>query len=220
MKDSSGRWIALAILLVLLILLVPTVALPAGREAWMRVSRAVVANQTNRHDFQGKPVSFLSVGGPRWVSWSEQKQRQAAYHVLLLLPSGSVTDNGWSGGSHGYRHSATTSWLVQTGGRVAEARFEARYDPVWRTVRIGERRYSLSNGNVFVVRLGAGSRPGVAQIDTTIAELDAADALEGAVKSGLRGDEVVQRTLRDLHRYDDCESGKPPAAGGTDEKKS
>src|SRR5688500_1330932 len=181
MRDSTGRWIALAILLFLLILLVPTVALPAGREAWMRVSRAVVANQTSRSDFVGKPVSFLSVGGPRWVSWSEQENGAAAYHVLLLLPSASATDNGISSGNDGRRHTATRSWLVDATGRAAEVRFEGRYDAAWRTVEIGGRRYSLSDGNVFVVRLAEGAQPRVAQIDTTLAGLEAGKALERPV---------------------------------------
>jgi hypothetical protein len=178
----------------------------------------VVANETSSQDFMGKPVRFLSVGGPRWVSWSEQKPREAAYHVLLLLPSASVTDNGRSTGNDGHRHTAMRSWLVETGGHVVETRFEGRYDALWRTVGIGGRRYSLSDGNVFVVRFGEGSQPSVVQIDTTIAELYAVDVLPGAVKSRLPRDEVVQRTLGDLPGRRDCESRQAPPAGGRYEK--
>ncbi len=68
---ASAKWIALAVSLVLLNVLVPAVAFPAGREAWMRASRAVVPNASSVMDFTGKPVSFFSVGGPRWVSWRQ-----------------------------------------------------------------------------------------------------------------------------------------------------
>lgn len=210
MRDSGQRWLVLSVFLVLLALFVPSVALPFGRDAWMRVSGAVVANHVSTHDFVGKPVSFLSVGGPRWVSWSEQRERAAAYHVLLLFPSASLTDNGGSSGVSDHRHTAVRSWRVETGGRAVDMRFEAQYDAVWRTVEIGDRRYSLSNGNVFVVRFGEGPQPSVAQIDTAIAVLGDGDALEGAVKSKLRGDEAVQRTLRDLRDYGDCASRQAP----------
>lgn len=220
MRESRERWIAKAILLVLLTLLVPTVALPFGRVAWMRLSRAVVANETSWSDFMGQPVSFLSVGGPRWVSWSEQKQHEAAYHVLLLQPSASVSDKGWSTGNDGRRHTATKSWLVETGSGVLETRFEGRYDALWRTVGIGGQRYSLSDGNVFVVRLGGGAQPVVTQIDTTVAELYAADALGGAVKSRLPRDEAVQRALSDFPGRDDCEPGRAPHPSGRAGKSS
>lgn len=217
---ASAKWIALAVSLILLALLVPTVAFPAGREAWMRVSRAVVPNESNSMDFMGKPVSFLSVGGPRWVSWSEQKEDQAAYHILFLLPSASATENGRSSGNDGYHHTATRSWRLDDGVPAAEVRFEGRYDAVWRRVEIGGQRYSLSNGNVFIVRLAEGSRPRVAQIDTTLAELEAGMALERAVMSKLPGNDPAQSALRDLYGRDDRESRKPPVPGGRDEKKS
>lgn len=196
MTASTKRWVALAVCAGLLVLLVPSVAVPLGQQAWLRVSRAVVVNETTRHDFVGKPVRFLSIGGERWVRWSEQEEHAAAYHVLLLFPSAPVTDNGWSFGGDGRRHEAAQSWRVETGGCDVEVRFAARYDPVWQTVEIGDLGYSLKRGNVFVVRLGKGSRPSVTQIDTTLAEMGSADALDEAVKHKLRGDEAVQGMLK------------------------
>ena len=214
---SSAKWIALAVSLFLLTLLVPKVAFPAGQDAWMRVSRAVVPNASSVADLTGKPVSFYSVGGSRWVSWSDQKRNEAAYHAVVLLPSASATENGMSTGSDGHRHTAARSWRLDDRPSAAEVRFEAHYDALWQRVEIGGRRYSLSDGNVFVVRLAEGRRPIVTQIDTTLTDLHAEEALEDAVRSRLAGDEQVQRMLRSLHSRDDCEARKPAARG---EKKS
>jgi hypothetical protein len=217
---SSAKWIALAVSLVLLNVLVPAVAFPAAQDAWMRLSRSVVPNASSVEDFTGKPVSFFSVGGSRWVSWSEQKRGEAAYHVMVLLPSASATENGRSAGSDGHRHTAARSWRLDDGSSAAEVRFEADYDALWQRVEIDGRRYSLSDGNVFVVRLAEGSRPSVTQIDTTLTDLHAGGALEGAVRSRLAGDEQVQRVLRSLHSYDDCEARKLALSAARGEKKS
>ncbi len=99
-------------------------------------------------------------------------------------------------------------------------RFEADYDALWQSVEIDGRRYSVSNGNVFVVRLAEGSRPSVSQIDTTLTDLHDVEALEGAVMAKLPADDPAQRTLRGLYSRDDCESRKPPLPAGRSEKKS
>ena len=217
---TSAKWIALAVSLFLLTLLVPAVAFPAGREAWMRVSRAVVPNASSVEDFTGKPVSFFSVGGSRWVSWSEQKRGEAAYHVMVLLPSASATENGRSIGSDGHHHTAARSWRLDDRPSAAEVRFEADYDALWQRVEIDGRRYSLSNGNVFVVRLAEGSRPSVTQIDTTLTDLHAGEALEGAVMAKLPAEDPAHQALRDLYRREDCEARKPPLPAAREEKKS
>lgn len=217
---ASAKWIALAVPLFLLTLLVPTVAFPAGQDAWMRVSRAVDPNASSVADYAGKPVSFFSVGGSRWVSWSEQKEKEAAYHVMVLLPSASATEIGRSTASDGHRHTAARSWRLDDGSSAAEVRFEADYDALWQRVEIGGRRYSVSNGNVFVVRLTEGSRPSVSQIDTTLTDLNAVEALEGAVMAKLPAEDPAHQALRNLSSRDDCEARKLSHPAGRGEKKS
>lgn len=216
---ASAKWIAIAVSLVLLNVLVPAVAFPAAREAWMRVSRAVVPNNSSLGDFMGKPVSFVSIGGSRWVSWSEQKQNEAAYHVVVLLPSATATENGWSTANDGYRHTAARSWRLDDGAPAAEVRFQAEYDVMWGRVEIGGRRYSLSKGNVFVVRLAEGRRPIVTQLDTTLTDLHAERALERAVLASLPAADPARPALRGLFGPD-CDSRKPPRPTASVEMKS
>ena len=69
-----------------------------------------------------------------------------------------------------------------------EASLEAEYSALWNRVRIGGRRYSLDNGNLFVVRYSPDGSPRVVQLPSTLSGAPEFHEVEQRFRTLLRDD--------------------------------
>ena len=161
------------------------------------------------------PLRFLRVGGPGWASEGGAKGLDpvAAYHVVLLFPSASITALSSGSGGDADHHVVDERWRADDGGRAVDLAFRAEYDAEWGTVTIAGVPYSLSDGNVFVVRLEDGAEPGVRQIDASVAGMGDLDAVRDAAAI-LRDDPELLREMRRLPRARPARTARAPTSPG------
>jgi hypothetical protein len=166
--------------------------------AWMRHTGSVAPHGTNNSGFMGKPGAVLTlVGSPPHVGDVSMSAPIGAYHVLVLFAADSLTEGEGSTTSSNVWEDATRAWNVWSGDRAVRREFSTHYDGFLRIARIGGRRYSLTRGNLFVVRYDARGRMSVQQLAHTFRGYDGFKAVE-TIQALLPADAAV----RDLTRFD------------------
>jgi len=181
----------------LLILFAVTLYLPTAKAMWLHHSGAVIPNGSRTLVFTDRPFRLLSVQGQRWVDG--RLLEASAYHVLVIFPVVIPKDASSSSGGDRFSHTDIQRWLVQTGGRSANAQsFEEKeltvnYDALWQTVALGNRTYHLKQGNLFVIRFDQNWQSAVTQLNVTMnGATDHQEEID-AFKSTLKDDPMVRQ---------------------------
>lgn len=200
MRSLKTRAFSRAMTLVLVAVAVYA-TVPMAKWVLMLLVGGVLPNRPISGGGSEKPLELISVGGHQFRP--PFSNDVAAYHILLVFPSTRVTESESAFYEGDVSMRTVGRWLVQTEGRTRDVRLESRYDAAFKTLKIDGRRYRLSKGNVFVVRLGDGRPPRVAQLDTTVAELTTNPrVVECAVRARLPDDAEIQRHLGGVYdRY-------------------
>jgi hypothetical protein len=178
-RDRSAE-LALGLALAVMFVVGPVGLSPLG--AWKRLIGAVEVNTTSNRGYQHKPVRFLTESGNRWGT-EGFSDRRSAYHVLFFHPGQDLETLNWDNDVVG----------------------KSRYSSLLHTVTIGDRRYWLQQGNLFVVRFGDDGEPRVTQLRASFHEVPSDIfsyfRLEEAFMEATRGDAEVQFALGDLYNY-------------------
>lgn len=178
-RDRSAE-LALGLALAVMFVVGPVGLSPLG--AWKRLIGAVDVYSTSTMGYQDKPVSLVSIGGNRWGT-EDFSDRRSAYNVLFYHPGQDLEAVSWD----------------------EDVVHKSRYSSLLHTLTIGDRRYWLREGNLFVVRFGHDGEPRVTQLRATLREVPSdvtgQELLEQAFMEATRGDAEIQRALRDLHNY-------------------
>jgi hypothetical protein len=177
--------------------------------AWLVTGRAIGAWL----DWSGTPTvvgtSTFTMGGmpgrlftllltlpPRDAQWNTAST--AAFHVLVVACADSLTDQGESKNSTALSATWNHRWNAWTGARGHERAVQhalaTRYSAVSGTVRLGDQRYSLKEGNLFVVRFDERGRMSVRQLPQTFLDPSSNNAMT-MFETLLPGDADVQSLL-------------------------
>jgi hypothetical protein len=139
---------------------------------------------------------WLSVEGHRWVSGGTREQA-AAYYALVIPPQVALRLDDKAGWSNGISHSDTLRWAWERdlGGGSREVGAESltiSYHGPSREVVVGSDTYSLSGGNLFVIRLDDRWQPRVTQLRTGFNQIDGFEGARRLVKHAFPDDEAVK----------------------------
>lgn len=168
---------------------------------WQDLTGAVVPNVIVDRSHTGMPIELLSVGGDRRVGWNERAPA-SAFHMIVVHPTPSAQPIGKLSTGSRFAYSLDYEWRAP-GAPAYVQRLDARYDALLQTIRIGDRRFFLPRGNLFVVRFGDDGAPRVTQLRATMRDqagnsFEQGRRLEDAFLRATRGDPEVQRLLRAL----------------------
>jgi hypothetical protein len=138
---------------------------------WMRMHDSVVPTGSGTMGFV-KPVTIVSVSGHRAGDPSGVSD-VAAYHMIVTFAAADSVSQRWSssGGSQ-FEHTASDDWWAWSGARAVRRSMVSRYDAVRQRVDILGRRFSLSDGNLFVVRYDEQGRSSIRQLARTLRTTD------------------------------------------------
>ena len=194
MRVGGRRYVAAAI--VLLVAVVAAVASPQLRRARMYMTGSVIPDGSRTLVSSEHNRVWLSGVGRRWVTRDRQEEA-AAYYALVVPPRGRVRADGSASANDGFSQTDTLKWVAERdlgGGALEQAggSLTVRYDAVGRDVTIGPDTYSLSKGNVFVIRLDEGWRPHVTQVAASFSRDDGFEAAHEAVRLALPHDEEIK----------------------------
>lgn len=166
---------------------------PRMQNAWLRYSGAVIVNGKHTHTYTDKPFRFLTITGERWNNQGELKPA-SAYHALIVFPSASIENLFGTSSSNGLSRLDTGSWLVKKNRYNDEQETKEiaiKYDALRQTVTLESKTYSLSNGNLFVIRFDRTQQTEVIQFDAIVKARVDVDMLENLYKSLLPDDNVI-----------------------------
>jgi hypothetical protein len=195
--------------IVLLFVLLAAVLQPIRRvalEAWMRHEGNLAPVGTSTEGFMGKPGAVLSIMG---VPLEQAEQGsfgppQGVYHVLILFPGDSVSGAELSPGEFETGTDNRTSaeaqawkvWSGQPGHERAVRRvFTTRYNGYTGKAELVGHRYSLANGNMFVVRYDTRGRVSVRQLRHTYRNHDMMKPVVDVFQALLPSDPAVRNLL-------------------------
>ena len=167
--------------------------------AWMRHTGALSPHGTHTESWMGKPGTILSmIGHPAQMGATGFDRSLGIYHVLIFFPGDSLTPLEGSSLSNDFSGTVSQAWNVWSGEpgheRAIQRALTTRYDGLRQTVKVHDRRYSLADGNLFVVRYDARGGVSVRQLRQTYRDVGSFDAFQAL----LPGDPAV----RDLTHYD------------------
>jgi hypothetical protein len=169
---------------------------PRGKTVWLRLSGAVMANDTRTECYADKPLRILSVTGQKWAGW-DKLEAASAYHALIVLPQIVPNDSGSVSSSDGFIDTAIEKWQPwkdqSDNGPAEERELAVIYDAVWQTITVGSQTYHLAKGNLFVIRFDENWQPEVTQIEATISKDAGVEEVVRVFKSVLREDKMVQQ---------------------------
>lgn len=182
MRNSRNGSIVLAFLL-LAALLPPVgrVARALALEAWMQHEGNLAPVGTSTEGFMGKPGAVLSImGAPlEQVKQGSFGPALGAYHVLILFSGDSLSraelsPGEFKTGTDNRTSTEAQAWMVWSGepGHEHAVRrvFTTRYDGYLGRAEVAGHRYSLADGNMFVVRYDARGGVSVRQLRHTYRE--------------------------------------------------
>ncbi|HKP77045.1 MAG TPA: hypothetical protein VJT67_16050 [Longimicrobiaceae bacterium] len=168
--------------------------------AWMRHTGAVEPSGTSVMRFGGKPGRIVSIVGRRAQWGSSAGTEMAAVHTLVLVPGDSLTRAEatiTSGAISAAVHEVLNVWSGARGHESATRRaLDLRYDGFRQRAEVAGRRYSLKDGNLFVVRYDRRGHVSVQQLPRVVRTGNVLQATE-AFQALLPND----RTVQDLTRY-------------------
>lgn len=189
MKSVGRRLVAPTVLSLAAVAAVA--ARPQLQQARMYMSGSVIPEGSRTLATVGREAMWLSVEGSRWVTRDRQEDA-AAYYALVIPPRGSLREDDSTSTNDGVTHANTFHWVSERdaagGERVLTRRsLTVSYNAVKGEVSVGPEAYTLSRGNVFVVRLDEEWRPHVTQLESGFSDVDGFD----------RAREIVRRAMPD-----------------------
>jgi hypothetical protein len=127
------------------------------------------------------PVRFLSI-----------------YHVLIFYSEASLTGSGSGGGwSDEPLSTEAVIWSLQkepeaNGPNMREKRLEMKYNAIGKTLSVGTKEFSLTEGNLFIIHMNDSWRPTVMQVDYFMDEQTEGQKVLDYFKSVFPQDGVIQ----------------------------
>lgn len=203
MNGSSLRHWQIPVLVILLAAVVTTATYPLARraayDALIERSGAPVPEGSGTMRFIDQPIRMVSVHGRPWNGANTYGKEEGVYHLVVLFPSGQISqvESMSEGSSYGF--ATRDRWTVLAGSMLRDVHVESSYTPAFRSVRVAGERFSLSGGNVFVVRMGDGARLRVTQVNATVRHPTDWREIERAIQARMADDHGVQRIFRGLH---------------------
>jgi hypothetical protein len=219
MRDSRIR--SLVPLAALLLLLGWMLRIPAAY-AWMRHTGGLEPHGSSIGSFSGKPGTILSIFGhtPYIENDHTPAPQVGASHVLVLFSADSLSPAELLPGEWRVEPGiATTSqaqaWRVWSGApgheHAVRRVFTTHYNGFLRRVELDGRRYSLADGNLFVVRYDARGRVSVRQLRHTFRGTDWVEIVK--VFQALLPSDPAVRGLMDSSTKACPRRGASPARG-------
>lgn len=197
MNQRKTRTLLFELALVLIMVFVASALKPSAENYWLYASSAVIPHGTTTHSFVDYPnIKLLSVEGERWTSENE-RLRAKAYYALVILPKIPLRENGSVSGGNSKTYTNTLKWLSDSNSagnyrNTQERDLTVIYDAIFQTIKIDSESYSLSRGNLFVIRLNEEWQPQVTQLDTIVSGDDEFEARK-YFKRAFPDEEAVQK---------------------------
>ncbi|HSU14599.1 hypothetical protein [Longimicrobium sp.] len=143
------------------------------RMEWMRLHDSVVPFGSSHAGF-GKLAVIVSVEGYRARNARQGAPNAAAYHVMVTFAGADSVSRRWtsSASTGNFSESSGDDWWAWSGPHGSRRSLVTTYDAVRQRATIAGRRYSLSRGNLFVVRFDERGRASIGQIARTVSDTD------------------------------------------------
>lgn len=143
-------------------------------------------------DIRGR---LLTVNGYRRVS-AAKLEEISVYHAIIFYPEATTIGSGSS--SDGPLSTEEITWEVQKNPPgshkdTEEKRLKIKYHALDKNISVGPETFSLSGGNLFIIRLDESWLPGVTQLKAHFSERAEQEKVLGFFKSVLREDEEIQK---------------------------
>lgn len=169
-----------------------------SQDDWQYKPGVVVPSGDLTNTFKNASGQLLTIDGQRRVSTSKLEE-VSVYHAIIFYPEGAVVVGKGGGFSNsGPISTEELTWKIQGDPRAAredvrEKRLELKYHALDNTVSVGSEIFSLTGGNLFVIRLDENWLPVVTQLREHFTEQAEKGRVLQSFKSAAREDESVQR---------------------------
>jgi hypothetical protein len=189
----KSHWLVVACIL--------TIPCDGSSQVTPKFTRSEMTVTGTRADFlKGGPATLLTVKGSRRLSRTKV-EAASVYHALIFHPEVIGIGGGFS--NHGPLSTVTISWNVQRTPNdyknIDEKELRIRNHVINKLVTVGDKRFSLSKGNLFIIRLNQDWLPASIQINGQLTEPVERKTVLDAFKSSSPGDELIQRLELELN---------------------
>lgn len=155
---------------------------------------------TRADSLKGGPVTLLTVKGSRRLSRTKI-EAASVYHALIFHPDSQIISIGGGFLNEGLLSTVTIRWTIQKTPNdyknTDKKELRISNHAVSKMVTVGDQSFTLSKGNLFIIRLSQDWLPASTQINKQLVETVERETVLDAFKSSSPGDEVIQRLESD-----------------------
>src|SRR5918911_1110527 len=168
-----------------------------SQDEWQFKPGVIMASGDQMHVLKNVDGQLLTVNGYRRISKAKLAD-VSVYHALVFYPKSTIIGGGGSISNDGPLSTETITWKLQKNTpndykNTEEKSLEIKYHALDRTVSIGSETFSISNGNLFVIRLNGSWIPTITQIPAHFDERAEEQGVLDFFKSVLREDDSIQK---------------------------
>ena len=151
---------------------------------------------TRADTLKGAPVTLLTVNGSQRLSKTNVK-RSSVYHALIFHPDSRVLSLGGGFSNDGQLSTVTISWTIQKTPNdfrnTEEKELKITNHVVNQMITVGPDEFSLTKGNLFIIRLNENWLPASTQIIQQLTESVDRKTVLDTFKTSTPDDEVIQK---------------------------
>jgi hypothetical protein len=168
-----------------------------SQDGWKFKPGMVMVSGDQSSVFKDVRGQMLSVNGYRRVSPAKLDE-VSVYHAIIFYPEAPIIGGGGGFSNSGPISTEVITWKIQKNPPddykdTEEKKLEIKYHALERNVSVGSDTFSLSEGNLFIIRLNGGWHPAAVQIKAHFNERAEKEKALEFFKSALRDDQAIQR---------------------------
>jgi hypothetical protein len=168
-----------------------------SQDEWQFKPGVIMASGDQGSAFKDVSGKLLTVNGYRRVSPAKLDE-VSVYHAIIFYPEAPIIGGGGGFSNSGPLSTEEITWKLQKNPPddykdTEEKKLEIKYHALDRIVSIGSETFSLSEGNLFIVRLDESWLPAAVQIKAHFSERAEKEKVLEFFKSVLRNDEAIQK---------------------------
>ncbi|MCA1579524.1 MAG: hypothetical protein LC794_19430 [Acidobacteria bacterium] len=151
---------------------------------------------TRAESLNGAPVTLLTVKGSRRLSRTKI-ETASVYHALIFHPDSRILSIGGGFLNEGPLATVTITWTIQKTPNdyknTDKKELRIGNHAINKIVTLAGKSFSLSKGNLFIIKLNQDWVPESLQINEQLVQPVESKTVLDAFKSSSPGDEVIQR---------------------------
>jgi hypothetical protein len=167
---------------------------------WKNRDGITVPNSSRMRGFQNSRGLLIGLLGQRKATSPAEPLVVSIYHAIVLYPAGGVT--GGAGGRNWSDDPVSrngVSWTLpnsagSSSDNTSRRELEIEHNAIDETVRIDGKTYYLSQGNLFIIRMGEDWKPAVTQLNERLSESASEQDVLDRFKSITRGNDGLQES--------------------------